>query len=90
MNIQHLKMRFFCTETNPMTNQPIILAAVSMSAVTKTCVGTGTTLVTEQAASYAKKTKNKPLDKRSEICRSPALLDHSLCKYQKPYPLRIL
>lgn len=67
----------FCTETNPLTNQPII-AAVSMVAAAKAYVGTGTTLMPEQAGSCAKK---KRTVRETEACRSPAPLDHSFCKY---------
>lgn len=50
----------FCTETNPTTNLRII-SAVSMLAAAKAYVGTGTTLMPEQAASCAK--KKEPLEK---------------------------
>lgn len=52
--------------------------------------GTGPTFVPEQATSCAKTTKNKLLDKWPEVCRSPAPVDNSPCKYQEPLPLRIL
>lgn len=88
MNIQHSKTKGFLYWNQPHNPAALTLAAVSVSAVTM--AGTGPTLVPEQAIPCAKTTKNKLLDKWPEVCRSPAPLDNSPCKYQEPFPLRIL
>lgn len=88
MNIQHSKTRVFLYWNQPHNPAALTLAAVSVSAVTMT--GTGPTLVPEQATPCAKTTKKPRLDKRPEVCRSPAPLDNSPCKYREPFPLGIL
>lgn len=88
LNIQHSKTRGFLYWNQPHNPAALTPAAVSVSAVTMT--GTGPTLVPEQATPRAKTTTKKRLDKQPEVCRRPAPLDNSPCKYQEPFPLRIL
>lgn len=88
MNIQHSKTRFFLYWNQP--HNPAVLTPAAVSVSESDYDWHRTNLGAWRGNILCQNNKNQTLDKRPEVCRSPAPLDNSPCKYQEPFPLIIL